>query len=272
MGFNIESFRSCYAMVTGASQGLGRCYAIELAKSGINTLLVALPGSGLEGVVSESRSYGVDCIPFELDLCDEKAVKELCEEVNSRYNVFLLVNNAGTGGTKCFSTCTTEYIRNMLTLNIIVPTMLTRLLIHNLRKAPRAFILNVSSMAAFSPVGFKTVYPASKRFVLHFSRGLREELRKDGISVSVVTPGPMKTNPDVVRRINRQGIFGRFGLLSPEQVARISLKRTLRRTAVILPGISNKVNHLLMTIIPDSILIRLMSNVISRELDSNAVL
>ena len=256
-----------YAMVTGASSGLGRCYALELAKAGANTLLVALPGSGLEKTVAESRNYGITCIPFEADLCRETDLHKLCCEINAKYPVFLLVNNAGTGGTKSFSSCPEEYLRHMICLNITVPTMLIRLLLPNLRSAKDAFILNVSSMAAYSPIGFKTVYPASKRFVLHFSRGLREELRSDGISVSVVTPGPMKTNPDIVRRIERQGIFGRLGLLSPEQVAGISLKRTFRRKAIIIPGVSNKINHFLMLLIPDFIRIPLMSKVISRELD-----
>lgn len=268
MGHSNKISDGHYAIVTGASSGLGRCYAIELAKTGINTLLVALPGTGLEKVVMESISHGIKCIPFEADLCREADLQNLCEEINAKYPVFLLINNAGTGGTKSFSTCQEEYLRHMICLNITVPTMLIRLLLPNLRSAKEAFILNVSSMAAYSPIGFKTVYPASKRFVLHFSRGLREELRSDGISVSVVTPGPMKTNPDIVRRIERQGIFGRIGLLSPEQVAGISLKRTFRRKAVIIPGLSNKINHVLMSLIPDPILIRLMSRVISRELDS----
>jgi len=256
-----------YALVTGASQGLGRCYALELARCGIDTVLVSLPDSGLNEVVIESRRLGVRCIPFEIDLCDEEALSVLCRDVNAGYPLFMLINNAGTGGTRRFASCTSDYLDRILHLNVSVPTLLTFYLLPNLQRAPEAFILNVASMAAFSPTGFKTVYPATKRFVLQFSLGLREELRGAKIAVSVVTPGPMKTNGEVTGRIERQKFFGRLGLLSPEKVARISLRGLLRRKAVILPGWSNRINGLLLLLIPIFIRIRLMSRVVARELD-----
>lgn len=258
-----------YALITGASSGLGRCYALELARQGIDTLLVALPDSGLDKVVAASRQYGVSCIPFEADLCNEEALYELCWEIDTRYSLFMIINNAGTGGTKRFTTCAPKYLDCMLRLNMRVPVFLTRYLLPNLRRAPEAFILNVASMAAFSPIGFKTIYPASKRFILHFSLGLREELRGTGVSVSCVAPGPMKTNAEITSRIERQGIFGRQGLLSPEEVARISLRDLFHHKTMILPGWSNRINRLLLGLIPQTVRIRLMSRVIARELESN---
>ena len=260
-----------YALITGASQGLGRCYALELARLGFNTLLVALPGSGLREVAAESRSLGVESIPFETDLCDEKALSALCRHINARYSLCMIINNAGTGGTKLFTTCPPDYLDHILSLNVRVPVLLIRYLLPNLRHAPQGFILNVASMAAFSPVGFKTVYPASKRFILHFTIGLREELRGTGISVSAVTPGPMKTNAEITRRIERQGAFGKLGLLSPEEVAHLSLQGLFRRKAVILPGWSNHINRLLLSLIPTALLVPLMSRVIAREINAPAI-
>ena len=260
-----------YALITGASQGLGRCYALELARLGFNTLLVALPGSGLREVATESRSLGVESIPFETDLCDEKALSALCRHINARYSLCMIINNAGTGGTKLFTTCPPDYLDHILSLNVRVPVLLIRYLLPNLRHAPQGFILNVASMAAFSPVGFKTVYPASKRFILQFSLGLREELRGTGISVSSVAPGPMKTNAEITRRIERQGAFGKLGLLSPEQVAHLSLQGLFRRKAVILPGWSNHINRLLLSLIPTALLVPLMSRVIAREINAPAI-
>ena len=260
-----------YALITGASQGLGRCYALELARLGFNTLLVALPGSGLREVAAESRSLGVESIPFETDLCDEKALSALCRHINARYSLCMIINNAGTGGTKLFTTCPPDYLDHILSLNMRVPVLLIRYLLPNLRHAPQGFILNVASMTAFSPVGFKTVYPASKRFILQFSLGLREELRGTGISVSAVAPGPMKTNAEITRRIERQGAFGKLGLLSPEQVAHLSLQGLFRRKAVILPGWSNHINRLLLSLIPTALLVPLMSRVIAREINAPAI-
>ncbi len=254
-----------FALVTGASQGLGRCYALELARMGISTLLVALPDSGLDEVVAESRLLGVECVPFEVNLCDEDALTELCSAINASYRISILINNAGTGGSKCFSDSSKEYLEKILRLNVWVPTLLIRNLLPNLRSSEKAFILNVSSMAAFSPTGFKTIYPATKRFVLHFSLGLREELRSSNISVTTVTPGPMKTNAEVTKRIKCQGIFGRLGLLSPDEVARKSLKGLFSHKAIVLPGLSNKINYFLLSCIPTNIRARLMSSVISRE-------
>lgn len=90
---------------------MGHCYALELARQGIEILLVALSGSGLAEVVAASRQYGVDCVPFEADICNGKALCELCREIETRYPLFMIVNNAGTGGTKRFATYTPELRR-----------------------------------------------------------------------------------------------------------------------------------------------------------------
>lgn len=86
-------------------------------------------------------------------------------------------------------------------------SLLTHQLLPNLQKSSKAYVLNVSSLAAFSPIGYKTVYPASKAFIHSFSRGLYQELKDTNVFVSVVNPGPMKTNAEVSRRIEEQG-FG----------------------------------------------------------------
>ncbi len=86
------------------------------------------------------------------------------------------------------------------------------------------------------------------------------------MSVSVVHPGPMKTNPDVTMRIERQGICGKLGLLSPEEVARKSINGLFKKKTVILPGWSNKLNRVLMRLVPTDIRLPLMSHFVAREL------
>lgn len=184
-----------FAVVTGASSGLGRCYALELARQGINTILVSLPGEGLVNVAYKSRFMGVESYIRETDITKKENVIELCGWINANYEVFMLINNAGTGGTRGFVDCSPEYIDTIIQLNVTATTMMTHQLLPNMLRQEKAYVLNVSSMASFSPIGYKTVYPASKRFVQHFSRGLYQELKKTGVFVSVVHPGPMKTNP-----------------------------------------------------------------------------
>jgi len=99
-------------------------------------------------------------------------------EINADYPLFMLIDNAGIGGTESFADCGPDYLDRIIQLNVRATTLLTHQLLPNLRQASQAYILNVSSMAAFSPVGYKTIYPASKRYIHDFTRGLYEELRR----------------------------------------------------------------------------------------------
>jgi short-subunit dehydrogenase len=118
-------------------------------------------------------------------------------------------------------------------------------------------------MAAFSPIAFKTVYPASKAFVHSFTRGMYQEYKKTNVFFSVVYPGPMKTNADVTARINSQGFLGRLGLLSPQKVARLSVNQLFRRDPYI---IFSTLNWLFMTITPVWFRLPILSSAMKREL------
>ncbi|MCM1501965.1 MAG: SDR family NAD(P)-dependent oxidoreductase [Bacteroidales bacterium] len=263
--------KSEFAVVTGASEGLGKNFAIELSRMGINTILIALGDGKLPEVAGHCRSFGTRCEYFETDMTDEDGLIQVCREISSSFSIFMLINNAGTGGTKAFTGCGVEYLQRIMHLNIIATTIMTHQLLPSLMKAERAYILNVSSMAAFSPIAFKTIYPASKRYIADFTRGLREELSGTNVSVSVVHPGPMKTNTDVTARIEKQGIFGRVGLLSPQAVARKSLRKTLRRRMVIIPGWLNRMNRVLLEVVPPGICIPLLSKIVARELKTSKI-
>ena len=261
--------RKLFAIVTGASTGLGKCFALELARRGINTILVSLPGEGLADVARQSRRLGVDSLIRETDITKKENIAGLCDWINENYEVFMLINNAGCGGTCGFADSPPEYLDRIIQLNITATTMMTRLLLPGMLRQGKAYVLNVSSMASFSPIGYKTVYPASKRFVQHFSRGLYQELKNTSVFVGVVHPGPMKTNPDVTDRIERQGVFGKLGLLTPKYVARRSISQLFRRDTLYMPGLMNKINWLLMGITPVWISMPLMSKVVSREIQTD---
>ncbi len=255
-----------FAIITGASTGLGKCFALELARRGIDTILVSLPGEGLMNVATQSQQLGVESYIRETDITRKENVMELCRWINEHFEIFMLINNAGVGGTCGFADSSFEYIDKIIQVNITATALITHQLMPNMLRQEKAYVLNVSSMASFSPIGYKTVYPASKRFVQHFSRGLYQELKKTSIFVSVVHPGPMKTNPDVTSRIERQGIFGQLGLLTPEYIAQKSIKQLFRRDTLILLGWMNKLNWLLMGIVPIGIRLPLMSRVVAREI------
>jgi short-subunit dehydrogenase len=256
-----------FALITGASQGLGRSFALELARRKINTLLVALPGEELGSLSEELRSMGTESFYLETDLLLKKNIMDMAEWANRNFNINMLINNAGAGGTKSFLDCDPDYIDRIIQLNITSTSLITHQILPNLIGQDRSWILNVSSMASFSPMGYKTVYPASKRFVHHFSRGLRQELINKNVQVSVVYPGPIITNDDVRKRIAGQGFAGRIVSLTPEKVAEIAIAGLFRGKTFILAGWANKVSWLLMAILPGWIKIPMLTKIYKREIN-----
>lgn len=258
-----------YALVTGASLGLGKAYAIELSKRKINTILVGLPEEGLSTLCEELKAeHNVESVFFETDLTIKENVLSLANEVNEKFAVSILINNAGIGGSKIFTNAEVEEIDCMIQLNVMAPALLTHQLLPNLLKQENAYILNISSIAAFSPIGFKTVYPASKAFLYNFSRSLGEELINTNVFVSVVNPGPMKTNQEVTIRIAGQGFWGKLGVMSPEYVAEKSIRQLFERKAVILINSGNKLIWLMMKTIPVKFRLPLITNAVKKELDN----
>lgn len=261
-----------YALLTGASQGFGRELAEELAKRSINLLLVSLPNEGLADLSMEIKSkYSVQVKYFETDLTQEKSVYEIAEWALSNYRVFMLINNAGIGGSQSFEMASVESLESMIQINIRAVTLLTRLMLAELKSHEKAYILNVSSMASFSPIAFKTIYPASKAFVYSFSRGLHQELKGTGVSVSVIHPGPMKTNVEVTKRIEKQSFIARLGLVSPGKVARIAIKGMLQNQTQIVPGLYNKFFWLLMKIVPLTLRLNMVSDIMKNEADTTGI-
>ena len=229
-----------YAVVTGASSGLGKSIALELASRHVNTILIAR--RGVREVSRMCIGKGTDSVFYETDLTDEKALLDMVRDIASKYPVSILVNNAGTGGSNIFGKVPVEYLDNILNLNIRSTVLMTHGLLPELLARERAYILNISSLASLTPTGFKTVYPASKMFVSGFSTGLREELKNTSVSVSVALPGAMATSPAMEERIKSQGKIGRFLTIPPDTAAKDFVDGMFRRKAVIVSGTSNRLS------------------------------
>ncbi|WP_300687190.1 SDR family NAD(P)-dependent oxidoreductase [Chryseobacterium sp.] len=258
--------KKSYAVVTGASQGLGKAFAENLAMKNFNLILVSLPNQNLKELSQElEKNHPIKVHYYETDLSIHENVMKLTEWLNQSFDIHILINNAGLGGTKKFTEATSDYINMILQVNVTATSLITHQLLPNLLRQPEAYILNVSSMAAFSPIGFKTVYPASKSFIHSFSRGLHEELKDTNVFVSVVNPGAMKTNADVCKRIEKQGIMGRLTLLNPDKVASYCIHQLFKKDSVIMV---NPISWLVMKIIPIWIKLPLMTQAIKREIEA----
>ncbi|MDA0783871.1 MAG: SDR family NAD(P)-dependent oxidoreductase [Bacteroidetes bacterium] len=254
-----------FAIVTGASKGLGRAFALELGSRGINTILVSLPGEDIHLLNQEIIStYETSSVFFEVDLSQYDNVISFSKSINEMYSIFLLINNAGIGGTMKFGDAPVNLVNKIIQLNIMAVAVLTRQLIPNLTSQTQSFVLNISSLAAFNPVGYKMVYPASKAFVDSFTKGMSAEYRDSNVFFSVINPGAMPTNDAVVDRILKQGWLGRITQLLPQDVARKSLNKLFQKKQ---PHRFNPISELILSVLPSRFKLPFLAGIVKREFD-----
>ena len=230
------------ALITGASQGLGRAFAEECAGRGMDLVLVALPETGLREVAMIlERAYHVRVQPVEMDLAPEEAPRAIASICRSRgFPVDTLINNAGIGFTSRFTQSLAEQNEVTIQLNVGTLVRLTQEMLPDLQTRRRSWILNVASVGAFFPMPSMPVYSSTKTFVFTFSRLLRAELRGTGVSVSVLCPNGIRTNRATCDLIAKQGWAGRATCRYPDEVARAGLRGLFRGVGVIVPGIVNR--------------------------------
>ncbi|TWI97573.1 hypothetical protein JN11_03393 [Mucilaginibacter frigoritolerans] len=233
-----------YALITGASKGIGRSVALQLAGWGYNLLLTARSETELQQIAELiKKDYGVDVYYLAIDLSENGAAAKLSDWGKGlSVPISILINNAGFGAWGNFENVGLEEQIKMLNLNINALVELTYFLLPILRKQNTAFILNVASTAAYQAVPTLAVYSASKAFVLSFSRALRYELIDSNVSVSCLCPGPTDTGfahragmdalADLAAKFNMQA----------DEVAQVGLKGMFSKKAEIVPGFLNKLS------------------------------
>jgi short-subunit dehydrogenase len=231
-----------YALITGASEGLGRAFAEECAYLGMNLILVALPSSGLVEVAQDVvRRYNVRVEHVEMDLSQSESPETLVRWISSRgLPVSVLINNAGVGYNSRFEDSTLRDNESCILLNNLALVKITHLMLPELKRRQQAYILNVSSMAAFFPMPFMPVYGPSKAFVLNFGLALRAEMRGTPVHVSVLCPNGIRTNAACRRKIDAHGLVGRLVSMDPQPVARCAMEALLAERPVIVLGWINR--------------------------------
>lgn len=252
-----------YTLITGASMGIGRALAEECAQRGRNVLMVALDGPELHTAASEIRQkYGVETHPLGIDLTTVDAplkVYTWCQE--NGYIVDMLINNAGFGLGDILDLVPIGVYQKMLRLNNQVMFELTYHFLPHLKQLDKAYILNTSSMEGLMPMPFKAAYTATKHFVTAFSLSLREELAETGVSVSALCPGPVVTNEDGLKRIQRSGRKAKLVVMHPHQVAPIAINGLFNGKRIIIPGVMNQLMIVLNNVLPLSIRMKLLRKI-----------
>jgi uncharacterized protein len=246
-----------FALITGASKGIGKAIAEQLAGRGYDILLVARSSGLLEQVSKEIHSAtNRNCQWLALDLAGENAAETVFEWCNAnQFEVSVLVNNAGYGLSGSFEKYSAGEYAEMLQVNMVTLTKLTRLFLPALFSQKAGYILNISSSASYQAVPYLSAYAASKAYVLSFSRGLFQELKKTKVSVTCVCPGPTDTN-----FVNRANVGAkalkaaeRFNM-SPHTVARIAIEGLFNRRPEVITGGLNKLNAFFAWLLPKSLI------------------
>ena len=252
-----------FTLITGATAGIGKELAICCAERNFNLLLVGLPGSGCAEFAEELRdTYGIIVDFFEVDLLQPGSTELLLKWcLDKQYRVDKLINNVGMGGRRRFEDLTGPEIEKMILLNTAVPATITNLLIPILKKEHPAYILNVSSTAAYFSIPEKSLYSATKAFVNTFSHSLRNELSGTGISVSVLCPGGSHHKVDPVVKAKTNAFYSRLLHETPQLIARKGIKGMLERKKIIFPGIVTKMYVLGDSIVPSAIVDYLVNRI-----------
>ena len=249
----------CNALITGASAGIGREFARQLAGRARSVILIARREQKLNELRDElNQQYPKLAISFRrTDLANLTELNELLEWLDhERIDVDLLINNAGMGDSGAFATSNPIRNERMTLVNIVALTTLTRHLLPRMIARGRGGILNVSSSAGFLPIPDFAVYAATKAYVTSFSEALRAELRGTGVSVCALCPGPVHTEfQEVAKRPGAQPDTGpEFVFVPVEQVVRDALAGLEANRPLVIPGFPMKLGMFLVRITPMPIL------------------
>lgn len=229
-------------LITGASSGIGLELARLFARDGYDLVLVARSVDKLDRLGAElERKHGIRSRSVGADLAAPDAPGAIVETLRqTAVRVDVLVNNAGFGIYGPFATTELRSALDLLQVNVIALTHLTRLLVPEMLARRAGRILNVASTAGFQPSPFLAVYAASKAYVLSFSEALGEELAGTGVTVTTLCPGPTVTGFQARAGMEGVRLFRSALLMDAAPVARAGYDGLMRGRRLVVPGVGNK--------------------------------
>jgi uncharacterized protein len=245
-----------YALVTGATSGIGYELAKVFAENGYNIIAVARTQSDLYKAATEFSKYGVDVVTLPKDLFGEKAATELYNEVKGRgLEVEVLVNDAGQGVYGLFADTDLEAQMRIIHLNIISLTRLTYHYVREMKARNRGKILQVASIVSEIPSPYQAVYGGTKAYVLSFTEALRSELKDTGITITALQPGA--TDTDFFNKAGAQEskiVEDKNKLADPAKVARDGYDALMKGDDKVVSGMKNKMQSAMSNVMPDTML------------------
>ena len=242
-----------YALVTGATGGLGRAFVFTLARRGYDMLLTGRDEQKLHDLREEAKAINpsVKVWTFVVDLADEGGRYALNSKISAHgFKISLLVNVAGVDIQKGLSEYTQEKITMQCRVNFEAAVSMCRFAIE--RKATELQIINISSVSGIYPMPYFAIYSATKAALTSFSMSLREEMKKSNVAVTAILPGAMPTREDIKEQIKGQGLWGKLAVKTPERVAVVSLKAVSKNKPKVIVGFWNKMMRIFTCWIPTS--------------------
>jgi len=252
------------ALVTGASSGIGRELATLAAADGHDLVISGRSAERLEAArKSIVANYGCACTTLVLDLAAPGAAVDLQRELARRkLSISVLINCAGIGARGAVDTLTLQRQREIMQVNMVALTEITLLLLPEIRQSGNGAVLNVASLAAHAPGPYMSVYYATKAYVLHFTEGLHEELRRSGVRITCLCPGPTLTAFGQSAGVQQLRAF-RWTAMTAGEVAHGGWEGLKKGRAVVLVGGRNKLAALVLSAMP-----RLLKRRLVRQLHS----
>jgi len=243
-----EDFRGKWALVTGASSGIGVALARELAKHGANLILTARRRERLEELAAEVSANGIATRIVVADLNDPSAAQQIYDATEGAGIVVdVLVNNAGLGQYGAFYTSPIEQEMSQVRVNCEAVVRMSRLFTPRMVERRRGWVLIVASTASFQPIPYNTTYAATKVFDRFFAVGLAEEMARFNVKVTALCPGPTETEFFDVSGAN---VFRRLGVQPAEVVAQKALVALARGTRTIVPNFKGTLTAFIVRFIP----------------------
>ncbi len=258
-----------YALITGASGGIGYCFAHELARKKYNILLIARSEEKLKELKNQLvDQYGVQCDYLSIDLSEKGAAQNLFNWCSaSGYEIEILINNAGYALFGYFEKQPIDEVNNLMQLNMHAMVELCHVFLPGLKLKSKSYILNVASTSSYQAVPTLSVYAATKAFVVLFTRGLRYELKDTSVSVSCLSPGTTSTGfMDRARMDALKEVAEKFTMRA-EVVARIGIDGMLKGKSEIIPGFTNWISSKLTGFVPKVITEKIAAGIYKDALD-----
>ncbi|MBY0554009.1 SDR family oxidoreductase [bacterium] len=249
-----------YTLITGASSGIGFELAHVFAKNNHNLVLVARSEEKLKALKAEiEKTSAVVAEVIAIDLSKQNAAEDLFNAIQKKnISIDVLVNNAGFGDHGLFLTEDKNKIEEMILLNILTLTKLTKLFLPAMVEKQHGKILNVASTAAFQPGPLMSVYYATKAYVLSFTEGLYEELKGTGVSTTAVCPGPTVSGFQDAANMSDVALLNTMKLPTSKDVAEFAFTALMNNEAVAIHGFVNSIMARSTGLVPRSLIRKLV--------------